>query len=169
LKKYATLGIGLLSVVTALALMAAPADARAHRHHRHHRHGGGGGGGGITCGPGTVNSGGTCVPVPTGPTGNGNVNITPNNVTMNLDGTFASSVVVSGLPPLTPVTTNTGITCGTSTITVTLNTANTDALGRIGATIANGTPSCVAGTYPLTFTETTSPFQTFTGFLTLHF
>src|SRR5947209_8579091 len=62
MKKFASAGIGVLAVVVAVAMMAGPADARAHRHHRHHRHGGGGGG--VVCGPGTVLSGGTCVPAP---------------------------------------------------------------------------------------------------------
>ena len=150
-----------------MAMMAGPADARAHRHHRHHRHRGGGPG--IACGPGTVNSGGVCVPVPSGPVGNGNVSITPSSVTLNNLGSFSTNIVVRGLPPLTTALalSSPGLTAacpGGSTLSA---VGGVDGAGRLVA-LAAGT-NCVAGTFPITITETASPFQTFTGFLTLHF
>jgi len=169
LKKFTSVGVGLLSVLVALAMMAAPADARAHRHHRHHRHGGGGGGGGVTCGPGTVLSGGVCVAVPTGPVGNSNVAITPSSVTLTNTGAFSSNIIVSGLPPLFAALTANGAplaaACpGGSTLAP---IGGVDATGRL-VLVAAGF-NCVAATVPITITETASPFQSFTGFLTLHF
>lgn len=162
-----------LAVVTSCGMaIAAPAFAARHRHHRHHRaHGAN------TCGPGTVNSGGVCVPAGGGPEGSGNVKIDPSDVTMTLDGLFASSAVVSGLPPLTTVASNSPITCGPAgAAIVVLPTKGiaADGAGRAQVSVTNatgrvGTPGCVPGTYPLTFTETSSPFQTFTGFIILHF
>jgi hypothetical protein len=169
LKKYLSLGVSMLAVVVALAMMAGPADARARRHHRHHR-GGGGGGGGVTCGPGTVLVNGVCTAVPpSGPVGNGNVNISPNSVTMNLDGSFSASVVVSGLPPAIGITSSASATCGPNGTFVVAATGATDALGRLQALVFKGAPGCVPGSYPITFAETGSPFQVFTGFLQLHF
>ena len=158
--------VGLLSVAT---FMAAPASARVHHHHHHHHHGGGGSG--PTCGPGTVNIGGTCTPSgSSGPTGNGNVTVAPSNIAMTVDGTFGATIVVSGLPPFIGIDTNSGFTCGGSTVTVVTNTGSSDALGRVGAEVYNTGPgSCVPGTYPILMTETDTPFQTFTGFITLHF
>src|SRR5581483_302225 len=85
--------------------------------------------------------------------------------------------VVSGLPPLTTVASNSPITCGpagAAIVVLPTKAIAVDGAGRAQVSITNatgrvGTPGCVPGTYPLTFTETTSPFQTFTGFLTLHF
>jgi len=169
LKKYASVGVGLLSVVFALAMMAGPADAKAHHHNHHHRRGGGGGGG-ITCGPGTTNVGGTCVAnPPSGPVGNSNVAITPNAVTMNLDGSFSASVVVSGLPATIGMAAAAPATCGPAGTFAVAPTAATDALGRLQALVFKGAPGCVPGTYPIVFNETAAPFQSFTGFLTLHF
>ena len=168
MKKFTSVGIGLLSVVVALAMMAGPADARAHRHHRHHRHGGGGGGGPV-CGAGTVLSGGVCVAVPTGPVGNGNVAITPSSVTLNNLGSFSTNIIVSGLPPLTGALAlaSPGLTAACPGGSVLAAIGGVDATGRLPI-VAAGT-NCVAGTFPITITETASPFQTFTGFLTLHF
>jgi hypothetical protein len=171
LRKFASLGASLAIAFAYVALMASPASA-AHHHHHHHHHHGGGGGGGVVCGPGTSLVGGVCVPNPTGPVGNSNVHITPDNVTMTLDGTFATSAIVSGLPPLTAITAVAVACNGTGEVIVNfLNSATTDALGRIGDSIQSvgGAGSCVPGTYPLTFKEVASPFQTFVGFLTIHF
>jgi len=168
LKKFASVGVGLLSVLVALSMMAAPADARAHRHHRHHRHGGGGGGG-TTCGAGTVLSGGVCVAVPTGPVGNGNVAITPSSVTLTNLGAFTTNIIVSGLPPLTGALAiaSPGLTAACPGGSGLGAIGGVDGTGRL-VVVALGI-NCVAGTFPITFTETASPFQTFTGFLTLHF
>ena len=154
--------VGLLSVAT---FMAAPASARVHHHHHHHHHNGGG----ITCGPGTVNVGGVCTPTGNpGPTGNSNVAITPGSATMTLDGLFDTNVVITGLPPF--ITVDTAITACDFDATIGLDSTTTDALGRlVGDIFNNVTDVCVPGTYPVTFTETTTPFQTFTGFFTLHF
>jgi hypothetical protein len=169
LKKFASVGASLLTVVVALAMMAGPADARSHRHHRHHHHGGGGGGG-VVCGPGTTNVGGTCVAnPPTGPIGNGNVAVNPSSITMNLDGTFSASVVVSGLPPAIGIAATAPGTCGPNGTFNIAATGATDALGRLQALVFKGAPGCVPGSYPIVFTETGSPFQSFTGFLNLHF
>lgn len=164
MKKFASVGVSLLVVVVTLSMLAGPADARR-RHHRHHR--GGNNGSGITCGPGTSNVGGVCVANPNpGPQGNGNVAINPNAITMNLNGSFSSSVTVTGLPPLIPVTV-TPFSCGTTTVLFTV-TGGPDALGRLQAVIGTF-GGCVPGSYPIVFTETASPFQSFTGFIQLHF
>ncbi|MBV8957465.1 MAG: hypothetical protein JO054_08055 [Actinobacteria bacterium] len=167
MKKYASVGIGLLSVLVALSMMAGPADARAHRHHRHHRHGGGGSG--PVCGAGTVLSGGVCVAVPVGPVGNGNVAITPSSVTLTNTGNFTTNIVVSGLPPLSGAIAfaSPGLTAACPGGSALAPIGGVDATGRQVA-LALGA-NCVAGTFPITITETASPFQTFTGFLTLHF
>jgi len=170
LKKFATLGVSFAAVMLSVTAFAAPASARAHRHHRHHHHGGGGGG--IVCGAGTVLVNGTCVPTgPTGPVGNANVNFNPSSVTMNLDGTFSASVIVSGLPPAIGIGAVTPPpTCGPAGTFGVALTSGVDALGRLQALVFRaGAPGCVPGTYPVTFTEATSPFATFTGFITLHF
>jgi hypothetical protein len=166
LKKLASVGVSLLVVVVTLSMLAGPADARR-RHHRHHR--GGGGGGGVTCGPGTVLSGGVCVAVPTGPVGNGNVAITPSSVTLTNLGAFSTNIIVSGLPPLTTALTlaSPGLTAACPGGSGLAAIGGVDATGRL-VIIAVGF-NCVAATFPITFTETASPFQTFTGFLTLHF
>jgi hypothetical protein len=161
-------GVGVLAALLGVALLlASPADARRHHHHHHHR---GGGGGGVVCGPGTVLVNGVCTPVPNpGPQGNANVVISPSDVTMNLNGTFAASAVVSGLPPLANSNAVAPTTCGTGTFTIAPAAAVSDALGRRQVTIAKAATGCVPGTYPIVFTETVSPFQSFTGFITLHF
>jgi len=172
LKKFASAGIGLLSVVVALAMMAGPADARAHRHHRHHRHGGGGGGPGIVCGPGTTNVNGVCVAnPPSGPIGNNNFNINPSSITMNLDGTFSASATLSGLPPNIAFNAATAPQCGPGGAAIGLAlTGPTDALGRAQLLVFRaGAPGCVPGSYPITLTEATSPFATFVGIVNLHF
>jgi len=112
-----------------------------------------------------------CTPTgPTGPVGNGNVVITPDDITMNLDGTFATSFVVTGLPPLTPIA-GTTFSCGPpGGLSGTVLAGTTDALGRLQNTLSfSGAPGCVPGTYPIVFSETGPPFQNFTGFFTLHF
>ena len=168
MKKLASVGVGLLSVVVVLAMMAGPADARRHRHHRHHRHNGAGGGGPV-CGPGTVLSGGVCVAVPVGPVGNGNVAITPSSVTLTNTGAFSTNIKVSGLPPLSGAVTlaSPGLTAACPGGSALGAIGGVDATGRLVALAAGN--NCVAGTIPITVTETASPFQTFTGFLTLHF
>jgi hypothetical protein len=169
LKKFASVGVSLLAVVVTMAMMAGPADARARRHHRHHR--GGGGGGGVTCGPGTTLVGGVCVAnPPTGPIGNGNVAISPSSITMNLDGSFSASAVVSGLPPAIPIGAVTAAaTCGPAGTFAALPLGPVDALGRLQLLIFKGAPGCVPGTYPIVIAEGASPFQSFTGFVQLHF
>jgi hypothetical protein len=168
LRKFASAGISLLAVVVVLTMLEGPADARVHRHHRHHRHRGGGVG--VTCGAGTVNVNGVCTPTGSpGPIGNGNVNFSPNSVTMNLDGSFSASVVVSGLPPNIGMTGTAAGTCGPNGTFNLAATGATDALGRLQVLVFKGAPGCVPGSYPVVFTETGSPFQSFTGFLNLHF
>jgi len=174
LKRYASLGVSLLAVLVVLGLMASPADARRHRHHRHHHRGSGPAG--PVCGPGTVNIGGVCTAVPpAGPLGNANINISPSNVTMNLNGTFASSVVASGFPPSTLVVPNPPfVPCGNGSVIFIApgGGAVADALGRAQFNIGEaGAAGCVPGTYPLVFTSGpgVSPFQSFVGFITLHF
>ena len=177
----------LLSVMTA---MAVPATAAVHHHHHHHHRRGGGGG----CGPGTTNQGGVCTPTGTsGPKGSPNVVITPSNVTMTLDGHFSATAEVTGLPPFTTIIPETapisilgfagalpGQPCGakflpfpgipgvTFTGEILYGGGQADATGRY-VTSLTSFGSCVPGTYPITFTEPASPFQTFTGFITLHF
>jgi hypothetical protein len=169
LKKFAAVGVSLLAVVVTMAMMAGPADARSRHHGRHHR-GGGGGTPGPVCGPGTTLVNGVCTAnPPTGPVGNGNVTITPNNVTMLLNGTFNTSITVSGLPPLTTVTPGFVACGGPAFIFPVSGTVTSDALGRITLGYTNIGGGCIPGTYPLVFTENASPFQSFTGFLTLHF
>jgi hypothetical protein len=163
LKKFASVGVSLLVVVVTLSMLAGPADARSRHHGRHHRRGAGPG---ITCGTGTTNVGGVCVANPTpGPIGNGNVSISPSSITMNLNGSFSASIVVSGLPPLIPVAVTT-FTCPTP-VAFTV-TSPPDALGRMQLVIGEF-GGCVPGSYPIVFTETASPFQSFTGFINLHF
>ena len=170
MRKFASLGASLAIAFAYVALMATPASA-AHHHHHHHHHGGGGGGGGVTCGPGTSLVNGVCTPNPTGPVGNSNVDITPSDILMTLDGHFATAAIVHGLPPLTTITAVAVACNGTgNTIFNFLNSATTDAQGNIGDSIqAIGAGPCVPGTYPLTFKENSSPFQTFVGFITIHF
>ncbi|MBV9253234.1 MAG: hypothetical protein JOZ37_18725 [Actinobacteria bacterium] len=176
----------LLSVMTA---MAVPATAAVHHHHHHHHRRGGGGG----CGPGTTNQGGVCIPTGTpGPTGNSNVKITPSDVTMTLNGQFTATAEVTGLPPFTTIITEKapvfvlgftipvpGQPCGPKvtpipgipvafTGEILYGGGQADATGRY-VTSLRTIGSCVPGTYPITFTEPASPFQTFTGFITLHF
>src|SRR5581483_2950130 len=91
--------IGLAMACVSVAVQAPPVLGATRHHGRHHRHRHGGR---VTCGPGTISSGGACVPVgPSGPVGNGNIVINPNSITMNLNGSFATSFAASGFPPLT--------------------------------------------------------------------
>ncbi|MBV9252767.1 MAG: hypothetical protein JO054_00930 [Actinobacteria bacterium] len=60
------------------------------------------------------------------------------------------------------------IACGPGTaIQVTPSPLVADSNGTAVGTISSGGGSCVAGTYPISVTETASPFRTFTGFLVL--
>jgi len=153
--------VGVLSVAT---LMAVPASAARHRHHRNHHPGSG-----IVCGVGTANVGGVCTPTtPAGPIGNANFVITPSDITMNLDGSFAASLTLSGLPPFIFINGfATSLSAACTGVTAFSTTGGTDALGRNQGVLSG--IGCVPGTYPLTLFEGTAPFQTFTGFLTLHF
>ena len=120
------------------------------------------------------------MPAVSGPVGNGNVVISPSDVTMTLDGLLASSAVVAGLPPLTTVDSNSPIQCGPGGASIIIQPGAgipVDASGRAQVVIRSGFvgeegsgAGCVPGIYPLIFSEgATAPFQTFTGFITLHF
>ena len=164
LKKYSSLGVSLLTVLVALAMMAGPADARVHRHHRHHRRGGGGG---IVCGPGTVNVGGVCTPTtPPGPTSN--FQVVPGTIQMAVasatTGKFSASVMGTGLPQGSYTVTAGGAACP---ITVTGSPATADIFGRIFVTLS--ATACHPGTYPVQASQAAAPFQTFLSNITLTF
>ena len=164
-----------VGLACASMLAAGPsAWAVQRRHHHHHRRSV------TTCGAGTVLSGRSCVPATSSPVGNGNVLVMPSDVTMTVDGLLVSSAAVSGLPPLTTVDSNSPIQCGPGGASIIIEPGGgipVDALGRAQVAIRSGFTGeegsgagCVPGVYPLIFTEsTTAPFQTFTGFITLHF
>src|SRR5581483_4176463 len=157
--------IGLAMACVSVAVQAPPVLGATRHHGRHHRHRHGGR---VTCGPGTISSGGACVPVgPSGPVGNGNIVINPNSITMNLNGSFATSFAASGFPPLTTLSSyHTSVQTACSTFSLSASPMS-DAAGVEQGNVSG--VGCVPGTYSVSFTEGVSPFQTFIGFFTLHF
>lgn len=167
MRKLASLGVGLAIACTYVASTAGPAAAIPRHHHHHHHHTGGRRG--PTCGAGTVNVSGVCTPSGTGPSGDSNVVITPNNITMTLNGDFSTTVVVKGLSPLSSGFVDSDAL--TAACTAGLNifvVGNTAGLtGEIVVSISGS--GCVPGTYPIVITQISDPVVTFTGFITLHF
>jgi len=87
---------------------------------------------------------------------------------MNLDGSFATSGTVTGVPPFgSGIVSIASLLSACSSATGFVVNGSAGAVGRLVVSV-NGT-GCLPGTYPVLFEETSTPFQTLTGFLTLHF
>ena len=155
--------VGLTCAAAVLAPGVAFAAPRHRHHHHHHR------GGGQSCGPGTApDASGACVPSSTGPTGSPGVVFDPSDITMNLDGSFATSGMVTGVPPFgSGIVSIASLLTACSSATGFVVNGSAGALGHLVVSLSG--VGCVPGTYPVLFEETSTPFQTLTGFITLHF